>query len=373
VKVLAGHLSEGSSWQNTSRGTEERISALHLLDGKDTTQVSEVNAGDIAAVLRLKDTYPGDTLCLERGQALCDRQVHTFTPINFPEPMVSYAIKPASQQDEKKIWMGLQKLCREDPAIRVLRNASGEMVICGMRQFHLEMAILKLKYRYELQVELSRPRIPYLETISRKVEATYRHKKMTGGPGQFAKCTIIVEPLPRGMGYQFVDQITGGSINKQYRPAVNAGIAEAASSGVLAGYPVVDFKVTLSDGKQHPVDSSELAFKIAGSMAFKKACACADAKLLEPVMCLELLVPIETTGDVVGAINRQRGKITAMDGQLQEHLIKSLLPMAEMPDFELQLSAITQGRGTFSMQFSHYQETPAQLQAKVIAHQTGKI
>jgi elongation factor G len=360
-RVLRGAVRADSTVYNATRDVAERFGHVFLLQGKQQVPVPEVRAGDLGAVGKLKDTLTGDTLA-EKGSDL------VVPPITFPDPVLSYAIEPKSRGDEEKISTALARLREEDPSIAYGRDPqTKELLLSGQGQMHIEVTVAKLKRRFGVEVTLKLPRVPYRETITVATEAHGRHKKQTGGHGQFGDCKIRVEPLPRGADFEFVDDIFGGAIPRQFIPAVEKGIQEARMKGYLAGYPVVDFKVTVFDGQFHPVDSNELSFKLAGALAFKDAMSRARPTLLEPVMDVEVYAPSEYAGDLMGDLNSRRGRISGMETRGQTTVIRAQVPMAEMLTYEQTLTAVTGGRGTYSMEFSHYEEVPAHLQAKIIA------
>ncbi len=360
-KVMRGTLKADSTVNNVSRDASERIGHLLLLQGKAQTEVPEIQAGDIGAVAKLKDTQTNHTLG-DKDSTL------TFTPITFPEPVLSYAMEPKSRGDEEKISTSLQRLLEEDPTIRYTRDAqTKELLLAGQGQLHIEVTVAKLKRRFGVEVNLKLPRIPYRETISAATDAQGRHKKQTGGHGQFGDCSIRMEPLPRGSDFEFVDDIFGGSIPQQFRPAVEKGIQDARLRGYLAGYPVVDFRVTLVDGKFHAVDSNELSFRMAGRLAFRDGMSRARPTILEPIMNVEVYAPSDFAGDLMGDLNSRRGRISGMDTRGSMTVIKAQVPMSEMLTYEQQLVSATGARGTYSMAYSHYEEVPSHLQAKIIA------
>jgi len=360
LRVMTGTLRSDTTVHNLTRDTNERLGHLTVLQGKTGTTVPELRAGDIGAVAKLKDTLTNDTLA-ERGGL-------RFAPIPFPEPVLSYAIEPRSRGDEDKISTSMHRLEEEDPTIRYGRDPqTNELLLSGQGQLHIEVTVAKLKRRFGVDVNLKLPRIPYRETITVPVEAHGRHKKQTGGHGQFGDCKIRMEPLPRGADFEFVDDIFGGAIPRQFIPAVEKGIQEARMRGYLAGYPVVDFRVTVYDGAFHPVDSNELSFKLAGSLAFKDGMSRAKPTLLEPVMSVEIAAPSDYAGDLMGDLNGRRGRISGMESRGTTTVIRAQVPMAEMLTYEQHLTSVTGGRGSYHMEFSHYEEVPAHLQQKIIA------
>ena len=361
LRVLAGHFQSDGNYFNTSKGVPERFSGLFLLQGKEHVAVPEVFAGDIVAVAKLKETFTGDTISTKDNPVV-------LPPLKVPEASIAYAIEPKAKGDEDKISTALHKLIEEDPSLNFQRDEeTKEFHLAGASQLHVEIAVARLKKRYGVEVILHPPKVPYRETITKKAEAHGRHKKQTGGHGQFADCRIRVEPLARGKDFEFVDDIYGGSIPRNFIPAVEKGIQEVRRKGFLAGYPMVDFRVTLYDGQYHDVDSSELAFKLAGALAYKEAMAAAKPTLLEPVMNVEITAPNEYVGDLMGDLSSRRGHVQGMDAADDDTVIKASVPMAELLTYGAQLRSITQGRGSFHLEFSHYSEVPHALQDKIIA------
>jgi elongation factor G len=360
-RVVSGTVKSDSVVQNKTRDTAERFGSLQLLQGKTPTAVPEVKAGDIGTVAKLKDTLTNDSLG-DKADPIA------FEPIAFPEPVLSYAIEPKSRGDEDKINQAMHRLEEEDPTIRYVRDPqTKELLLSGQGQLHIEVTVAKLKRRFGVDVNLKPPRIPYRETIKASTEAHGRHKKQTGGHGQFGDCKIKVDPLPRGADFEFVDDIFGGAIPRQFIPAVEKGIQDARSRGYLAGYPMVDFRVTVYDGSYHDVDSNELSFKLAGSLAFKDAMTRARPTILEPVMNVEVYAPSDFAGDLMGDLNGRRGRIAGMDTRGAMTIIKAQVPMAEMLTYEQHLTSATGGRGSYHMEYSHYDEVPSHLQTKIIA------
>jgi elongation factor G len=360
-RVVSGVVKADSTVHNKTRDTPERLGHVTLLQGKTQTNVPEVKAGDLGAIAKLKDTLTNDTLG-DRADDL------TFPAVPFPEPVLAYAIEPKSRGDEDKISTSMHRLEEEDPSIRYSRDPqTKELLLAGQGQLHIEVTVAKLKRRFGVDVNLKPPRIPYRETIKASTEAHGRHKKQTGGHGQFGDCKIRVEPLQRGADFEFVDDIFGGSIPRQYVPAVEKGIQDARSRGCLAGYPMVDFRVTVYDGSYHDVDSNELSFKLAGSLAFKDAMTRARPTILEPIMTVEVYAPSDFAGDLMGDLNGRRGRIAGMDTRGPTTVIKAQVPMAEMLTYEQHLTSATGGRGSYHMEYSHYDEVPAHLQTKIIA------
>ena len=360
-RVVTGVVKADSTIHNLTKDAAERLGHLLIMQGKTQTQVTELRAGDLGAVAKLKETQTNDTIGDKAAQV-------TFPPTAYAKPLLSYAIEPKSRGDEDKISTSLQRLQEEDPTIQYTRDPqTKELLLSGQGQLHIEVTVAKLKRRFGVDVNLKLPRIAYLETITASTEAHGRHKKQTGGHGQFGDCKIRMEPLPRGADFEFVDDIFGGSIPRQFVPAVEKGIQDARQRGYLAGYPVVDFKVSVYDGSFHPVDSNELSFKMAGSLAFKDAMSRARPTILEPVMNVEVYAPSEYAGDLMGDINGRRGRIAGMDSRGTTTIIRAQVPMAEMLTYEQQLTSATGGRGSYQMEFSHYEEVPAHLQSKIVA------
>jgi elongation factor G len=360
-RVFSGILKSDSTFINTTRKSKEKMGGIFYLIGKKHVPAQKVGPGEIAAVAKLKEVQTGDTISELAHQIL-------FEPIKFSDPMISYAIAPKSKGDEEKVSNGIQRILEEDPTLKFYRDAeTKDMILSGMGQMHLEVTIEKLKRKFGVEVLMKTPKIPYKETIKKPAKAQGKYKKQSGGRGQYGDCWIEIAPLPRGTGFEFVDKIVGGVIPRQYIPAVEKGIVEAMQHGILAGYPVVDLKVTLYDGSYHSVDSSEMAFKIAASMALKKAAQDAVMVLLEPIMKAEVITPDEFLGNVIGDLNSRRGKVLGVEpqsGNRQKVLV--LVPMAEMLTYANQLNSLTSGRGIYTMEFSHYEEVPSHLAQKII-------
>ncbi len=360
LKVFSGTIKSDSSLRNHNRDMDERIGSLQVFQGKAHEPVSEVSAGDVCGVVKLKETATGETLA-EPGFKYC------FEQVTFPEPAMSFAVEPKSRGDEEKISSAIARVLEEDPALSFRREAqTNEFLLAGTGQLHIEVVVEKLKKRYGVEVVLKPPKVPYRETILGQADVQGKHKKQTGGHGQYGDCRIKLEPLERDKGFEFEDKIFGGSIPKQYIPAVEKGIIEAAAKGYLAGYPVVDFKVVLYDGSYHDVDSSEMAFKIAGSLAFKKGMEQASPSLLEPIMDVEVLVPEENAGDIMGDLNGRRGRIQGMDVKGGTQVIHAQVPLSEMLNYSPTLTSMTGGRGSFTMKHSHYDLVPHQIGQKII-------
>ena len=360
-RVLSGTLKADSTVHNTTRDSVERLGHLVLLQGKTQTTVPEIKAGDVGAVAKLKETLTGDLLGDRSGTI-------AVAPIKFPEPVISYAIEPKSRGDEEKISTSMHRLQEEDPSIAYNRDPqTKELLLAGQGQLHIEVTVAKLKRRFGVEVLLKPPRIPYRETITAPVEAHGRHKKQTGGHGQFGDCKVKFEPLPRGREFEFVDDIFGGAIPRQFVPAVEKGLQEARMRGFLAGYPMVDFRATVFDGSYHAVDSNELSFKMAASLAFKDGMSRARPTLLEPVMDVEVYAPSDFFGDLMGDLTSRRGRIGGTDSRGGSTIIRAKVPMSEMLTYEQHLTSATGGRGSYHMEFSHYEEVPSHLHGKIIA------
>lgn len=360
-RVYSGILSSDSTVYNASKGARERIGQVLWLRGKNQSPTGSVGPGDMAAVVKLKETATGDTLCDEKAPILLD-------PPSFPAPIISFAVEPKAKGDEEKMSSALNRLQEEDPTLQVSRDPqTKEVIISGMGEVHLEVAVERLRRKFGVEVNMKTPRVPYKETIRGTASVQGKYKKQTGGRGQYGDCWIKLEPLPRGGGYEFVNQIVGGIIPKQYIPAVEKGILEAMMGGVLAGYPVIDLKVTLYDGSYHVVDSSELAFKIAGSLAFKKGVLGSNPVLLEPIMNVEVVAPDDCMGDLIGDLNSKRGRVLGVEARGKYQGIRAQVPLAEMLKYASELKSITGDRGEYTMDFSHYEEVPAHLQEKIIA------
>jgi elongation factor G len=359
-KVFSGVTKNDATLQNFTRGASEKFAHLSIPQGKQMVPVPELHAGDIGCVAKLKDTLTGDTL----GEKSSPIQ---YPHPSLPEPAITFAIEPKSRADEDKLSTGIHKLMEEDPMLRFFRDEqTKEFLIAGTGQQHIEVIVSKLKKRYHTEVILKAPKVPYRETIRGKADAHGRHKKQSGGHGQFGDCKIKMEPLPRGGNFEFVNDIFGGAIPKNFIPAVEKGILEAAARGYLAGFPVVDFRVILYDGSYHDVDSNELSFKTAGRIAFKKAMEQAKPSLLEPVMKVEITAPDEFAGSIMGDLNSRRGRIQGMDNKAGKTIVKAEVPMSEMLTYGAELTSMTQGRGTFTMEMDHYDFVPALQQEKIV-------
>ncbi len=365
-RVVSGEISSDASVLNTTRSEKERIGALFFVQGKGQSPVSDkLVPGDIAAVAKLKITRTGDTLCAEAGAVV-------FEPINFPSPVISYAVAPKSKGDEEKLSTAIARSRDEDPVLTVSRDPqTKEMLLSGLGVLHIKVMVERIKRKYGVEVDMKTPRVPYKETIKGRTKVQGRYKKQTGGRGQFGDTWLEIEPLQRGSGFEFVDKIVGGVIPKTFIPAVEKGIVEAMDSGTLAGYPVTDLRITLYDGSFHNVDSSEMAFKIAGSLGFKKGLRECKPTLLEPIMNMNVVVPEEYMGDIIGDMNSRRGRVLGMDpGAGGKQVIKSQVPMAEVLNYAPVLRSLTADRGDFSIEFSHYEEVPGQISEKIISEVT---
>jgi elongation factor G len=361
IRIFSGSLSPDSTVYNCTEQARERFGQLLRLKGKNQEQIQNAGPGDIVAIAKLKETTTQDTLCSEKYPII-------FQSVELPPAIYSLSVEPKSKGDEEKIFSSLTRLMEEDLTLRLDRNEeTREMILSGMGEIHIEATVEKLKRKFGVEVNLRPPKVSYKETIKGKVRIQGKYKKQSGGRGQYGDCTIEMEPLPKGEGFQFFDKIVGGVIPKQYIPAVEKGIAEASIEGALAGYPVIDFKVDLVDGSFHAVDSSEMAFKIAGSMAFKKAVMEAKPTLLEPIMVMEITVPDDCMGDVIGDLNSRRGRVLGMESKGKKQIIRANVPLAEVLKYAPDLRSMTAGRGMFTMKVSHYEEVPGPLQEKIIA------
>ncbi|HWO41951.1 MAG TPA: elongation factor G [Candidatus Eisenbacteria bacterium] len=360
MRVVSGKIASDGSCYVPNKQAKEKIGHMFRLEGKKQEPVREASAGDIVAAAKLKEVSTGDTLCDEKAP------IQYPGPVHF-SPVISFALEPKTKADEDKVPQGLQRMMEEDPTIEVHRDEqTREFILSGMGQQHVEIVVEKLKRKYGAEVVLKAPKVPYKETIRGTASAQGKLKKQTGGRGQYGDTWLKVEPLPQGKGFEFVDQIVGGAIPRNYIPAVEKGVREAMAAGYLAGYPMVDVRVTLYDGSYHDVDSSDMAFKIAASMGFKNAVEKAKPVILEPIMNMEVTVPDECMGDVIGDLNSRRGKVVGMDTKGNSQVIKCKVPMSEVLKYAPDLRALTSGRGEFQMQFSHYEELPPHLAEKVI-------
>ncbi len=365
-RIYSGTLTSGSTVLNATKGKKERIGRLVRVHANKREEIKEAYAGDIIAGIGLKTPYTGDTLCdLEHPIVL--------ESLEFPEPVISIAIEPKTREDQEKLSTALQKLATEDPSFRVkIDEETGQTIISGMGELHLEIIVDRLKREFKVGANVGKPQVAYKETITKPAKGEGKYIKQTGGRGQYGHAIIEIEPLPQGSGFKFIDKITGGVIPKEFIPAVQKGIEEAMEKGFLAGYPMIDIKVTLVDGSYHEVDSSEMAFKIAGSLAFQQAVEKAKPILLEPIMKVEVVIPDEYMGEVIGDLNSRRGKILGMEARSGGQVITAEVPLAEMFGYATRLRSLTQGRGNFTMQFSHYSPVPPDVAEKIIKKAKGE-
>ena len=361
-RVFSGKVRPDSSVFNASKNTEERVGQLFTMRGKEHETVAEASAGDIGAVAKLSHTTTGDTFSV-KGDPL------VLPPIELPEPLLAVAIEPKTKGDEDKLSTALARIKEDAPSIRIERSGeTRETVMYGMGEAHIDSMVERMKRKFGVDVVTRTAKIPYKETIKSRVAATGRHVKQSGGHGQYGIAQIEVEPLPRGTGFEFVDKIFGGSVPNQFIPSVEKGVRKTMEDGVVTPYPMVDIRVTLVDGKYHPVDSSDMAFQLAGTHAIKDAAAKAGVSLLEPIVQAEIVVPEDYTGDVIGDLNSKRGRILGMESTTPgKQRIRALVPQAEMTRYAIDLRSMTQGRGVFTMKFDHYDEVPSHLAEKVIA------
>jgi elongation factor G len=364
-RVYSGVLNSGSYIYNSTKDKKERIGRLLKMHANKREEIKEVYAGDIAAAVGLKYTTTGDTLCVEGSPIILES-------IEFPDPVISIAIEPKTKADQEKLGISLQKLASEDPSFRVNTDEeTGQTIISGMGELHLEIIVDRLLREFKVEANVGKPQVAYRETISKKVKVEGKFVRQSGGRGQYGHVWLEVEPQEPGAGYEFVDAIKGGVVPREYIPAVDKGIQEAMGTGVLAGYPVVDIKVTLIDGSYHDVDSSEMAFKIAGSMGFKEGCAKASPVLLEPIMSVEVVVPEEYMGDVIGDLNSRRGQIMGMESRAGAQVVTAMVPLAMMFGYATDLRSATQGRATYTMTFHHYEQVPKSVSEEIIAKVKG--
>jgi elongation factor G len=359
-RVVSGTLGGDGTFYNVNKENRERFNQLLTIFGKEQKPAASAGPGDIVAVAKLKDTATGDTLCDEASKI-------QYTLAEPLPALISFAISAKTKGDEDKVFISLSKLLEEDPSLRLERiSETKEILLSGLGQIHIETVVEKLRRKFNVEVNLDTPKVPYRETIKKKVRVQGKHKKQTGGHGQFGDCWVEIEPLQRGEGFEFVDAIVGGAIPKTYIPAVEKGIVEACQKGVLAGFPCVDFRARLDDGSFHAVDSSEMAFKIAGSLAFKKAAESAKPVLLEPIMKVKITTPDEFMGDIMGDLNGRRGRVLGMDSEGKYQVINAQVPLAEFQTYAPDLRSMTGGRGIYTMEFSHYDEVPAQISEKIV-------
>lgn len=364
-RVYSGVMKSGSYIYNSTKEKKERIGRILKMHANKREEIKEVYAGDIAAAVGLKYTTTGDTLCDEANSVILES-------IEFPEPVISIAIEPKTKADQEKLGLSLQKLASEDPSFRVKTDEeTGQTIISGMGELHLEIIVDRLMREFKVEANVGKPQVAYRETISKKVKVEGKFVRQSGGRGQYGHVWLEVEPQEPGKGYEFVDAIKGGVVPREYIPAVDKGIQEATENGVLAGFPVVDIKVTLIDGSYHEVDSSEMAFKIAGSMGFKEGCQKAAPIILEPIVSVEVVVPEEYMGDVIGDLNSRRGRVMGMDTRAGAQIITAMVPMASMFGYSTDLRSATQGRATYSMTFDHYEPVPKSVAEEIVAKAKG--
>ncbi|WP_456433190.1 elongation factor G [Nitratifractor sp.] len=365
VRVYRGIVNSGSYVLNTTRGKKERVGRLLRMHSNKREEIPDLSAGEIGAVVGLKYTLTGDTLADEKDKVILER-------MEFPDPVISVAVEPKTKADQEKMSVALQKLAQEDPSFRVTTDEeSGQTIISGMGELHLEIIVDRMKREFKVEAEVGAPQVAYRETIRSSVNQEYKYAKQTGGRGQYGHVFIKIEPQEQGAGYEFVDEIKGGVIPKEYIPAVDKGIQEAMQRGILAGYPVEDVKVTLYDGSYHEVDSSEMAFKLASSMAFREGAKKANPVILEPIMKVEVEVPEEYMGDVIGDINKRRGQINGMGDRAGNKIVDAFVPLAEMFGYSTDLRSMTQGRATYAMEFDHYDEVPSNVAQEIIEKRNG--
>ncbi|MCK9228253.1 MAG: elongation factor G [Syntrophorhabdaceae bacterium] len=359
-RVYSGEIHPDMTVLNVLKDEKERIGQIFYLVGKKQKPAGAASAGDIAVVAKLKDVQTGDTLCDEKAPI-------RYEGVTVPSPVISFSLQPKAKGDEDKLNTSLARLIEEDQTIKYSRDEqTKEFLLSGMGQVHIEVVVERMKRKFGVEVDLKDPKVPYKETIKGTCKVQGKYKKQSGGKGQYGDTWLEMGPMPRGEGFEFVDKIVGGAIPRQYIPAVEKGIAEALNQGILAGYPVVDFRVTLYDGSYHDVDSSEMAFKIAASMGFKKGLEQCKPVLLEPIMKMEVIVPDENMGDIMGDMNARRGKIMGVETKGSNQVVKAVVPMAEVLRYAPDLRSMTGGRGTFTMEFSHYEEVPAQISEKIV-------
>jgi len=350
---------------NTNKGRKERIGRILLMHANERTDIKEVRAGDIAAAVGLKSTTTGDTLCVASDPIVLER-------MEFPEPVISVAIEPKTKVDQEKMGIALGRLAAEDPSFRVKTDEeTGQTIISGMGELHLEILVDRMSREFGVGANIGKPQVAYRETIRGKTKAEGKFVRQSGGRGQYGHCWLEIEPLEAGGGFEFIDKISGGSIPREYIPAVGKGAEEAMANGVVAGFPMVDVRVTVVDGSYHDVDSNEMAFKVAGSMGFRSGCKQAKPVLLEPMMDVEVTTPEDYMGDVVGDLNRRRGKIMGMGDRGMVKEIKAEVPLSEMFGYSTALRSMSQGRATYSMQFKHYEEVPKNIALEIVASVKG--
>lgn len=361
IRLFSGKLQANTSFYNAAKQSKERFSQIYLMQGKEQRAVTEASCGDIIAIAKLKDTQTNDSIAAESAPVL-------FEPITFPEPIYSASIKPKTRQDEEKISLTLAKVTSEDMTFKVTRDAqTKEMIISGMGDQHLNVMVERMKKRFNVEVDLGTPKVPYKETITKTAKVQGKYKKQSGGRGQYGDVWLELQPLARGENFEFVDKVVGGAIPRNYIPSVEKGVVNVMTEGIIAGYPVVDARVTLYDGSYHEVDSSDIAFQIAGAMAFRKAAQEAGPVLLEPIMNVEVIISDEFMGQISGDINSRRGRVMGMDSRSKYQVLKAQVPLSEMFTYAADLRSITGGRGTYSMNFSHYEIAPPKITQEIVA------
>jgi len=364
VRVYSGLMESGSYVYNATRDKKERLARILRMHANKREEIPVLGAGDIAAAVGLRETFTGDTLCDPNHPILLEA-------MEFPEPVISVAVEPKTKADQEKLSLSLQKLAKEDPSFKVsMDHETGQTIISGMGELHLEIIIDRLKREFGVDVNVGKPQVAYRETIKKEVTSEGKFIKQTGGRGQYGHVWLKIEPLERGKGFEFYETIKGGVVPKEYIPAVEAGVKEAMETGVVAGYPMTDIKVTLFDGSYHEVDSSDLAFKIAASIAFKEGAKKANPVLLEPIMEVEVTTPEEFMGDVIGDLNKRRGRVQGMEARGNAQVIRALVPLAEMFGYATDLRSMTQGRATYIMRFSHYEEVPPNVAEQIIGERS---
>jgi elongation factor G len=361
LRVYSGTLLSNTGFYNANKKTKERIGQIYILQGKEQRLVESASCGDIVAIAKLKETMTSDSLCDDKSEVL-------FEPIVFPEPAISASVKPKSRQDEEKISGALAKLASEDPTFKITRDQqTKELIISGLGDLHLDIMVGRMKKRFNVEVELGTPKVSYKETITKTAKVQGKYKRQSGGRGQYGDVWLQVEPQEIGKGFEFVDKVFGGAIPKNYIPAVEKGVVQAMSEGAVAGYPIVDIRVTLCDGSYHEVDSSDLAFHIAGAMALRKAILEANPVLIEPIMDVEVVIPEDYLGAIPGDLNSRRGRIMGMDTKGKSQVVKAKVPLAEMFKYANDLRSLTGGRGMYTMRFSHYEEVPHKIASTIIS------
>jgi elongation factor G len=360
IRVYRGSLESGSYVLNSTKEKKERVGRIMKMHAIKREEVSEIYAGEIGAVVGLKNTTTGDTLCSEKDKVVLER-------MDFPEPVISVAVEPKTKADQEKMGLALGKLAAEDPSFRVSTDEeSGQTIISGMGELHLEIIVDRMKREFKVEAEVGAPQVAYRETIRKAVEKEYKYAKQSGGRGQFGHVFLRIEPQEAGFGYEFVDDIKGGVVPKEFIQPVNKGVQEAMLRGIQAGYPVEDVKVTLYDGSYHDVDSSEMAFKLAGSMGFREGCKTANPVILEPLMKVEVEVPEDFMGDVIGDVAKRRGQVSGMDDRAGNKIVNAFVPLSEMFGYSTDLRSMTQGRATYAMEFDHYEEVPSNVAKEII-------